>query len=307
MYTITESTRSVSSSGAQGRRRSQTPILCETGHGHRQAHSPEDLHSSVGVPPGQVPAYCFPGGAPQEKQPSPRRVSFADEVTMLGEPSPSVSSPDLGSPTQILPAVAEEDVMAPVGEPIGYVSSAPAAGLPPPPGFSPFSWPVDDGDVDVDMLCFPFNVDSSPSLSPIDPVCSDVSDSVGSREVGLLVSPLVDSCSDLPADVGHPVLQFPSVESLFVQDMLWTPVAPQPPVLDNCHAISVPRWRLAREGPFLAERSPKSVPLWLDVPPEYYIPRLGLRGTIGGLRTSYASPAVHRMDWGPPIGRSPRN
>ena len=65
----------------------------------------------------------------------------------------------------------------------GYVSSAPAAGLPPPPGFSPLSWPVDDGGVDVDMSCFPFNVDSSPSLSPIDPVCSDVSDSVGSPEV----------------------------------------------------------------------------------------------------------------------------
>ena len=180
-----------------------------------------------GASPGQVPADCFPGGAPHEKQPSQRRVSFTDDVTMLGDTSSSVCSPDPGSPTQILPAVEKEDVIAPVGEPIGYVSSAPAAGLPPPPGFSQFSWPVDDGGVDVDMSCFPFNVDSSPSLSSIDLVCSDVSDTVDSPEVGLLVSPLVDSSSDLLADVGHPVLPLPSVENLFVQDMLWAPVAPQ--------------------------------------------------------------------------------
>ena len=101
---------------------------------------------------------------------------------------PSVCSPEQGTPTQLMPAVAEEDVIAPVGEPIGRVSSAPAAGLPPPPGFSPFSWPVDDGNMDVDVLCFPFNVDcypdvrlaqlgGAPSWSPIDPVCSDISDS----------------------------------------------------------------------------------------------------------------------------------
>ena len=33
---------------AQGWRRSQTPVLCEPGHGHRPAHSPEDLRPSVG-------------------------------------------------------------------------------------------------------------------------------------------------------------------------------------------------------------------------------------------------------------------
>ena len=37
--------------------------------------------------------------------------------------------------------------------------------------------------------------------------------------------------------------------------MLWAPVAPQLPVVDDRHATPVPRWRLAREGPFLAERS----------------------------------------------------
>ena len=170
-----------------------------------------------GAPPGQVPADCFPGAAAQERRLSIRCVSFTDDVTMLGNTSPSVCSPDPGSPTQILYVVEEEVVITPVAEPIKFVSCAPAAGLKPPPGSSPFSWPVDDGGVDVDMSCFPFNVDGSPSLSPIDPVCSDVSDS---PEVGLLVSPLVGSSSDLPAEVGHPVLPLPSVKNLFVQDML---------------------------------------------------------------------------------------
>ena len=41
--------------------------------------------------------------------------------------------------------------------------------------------------------------------------------------------------------------------------MLWAPVAPQPPVVDECRATPVPRWRLAREGPFLAEWSPEYI------------------------------------------------
>ena len=98
------------------------------------------------APPGQVPADCYPWGAPHTKRPSPRHVSFAEDVTMLGDVSPSVCSPEQGTPTQLVSAVAEEDVIAPVGEPIGSSSTAPAS-LPPPPGFSPFSWLVDDGNM----------------------------------------------------------------------------------------------------------------------------------------------------------------
>ena len=71
----------------------------------------------------------------------------------------------------------------------------------------------------------------------------------------------------LPADVGHPELPLLSVENLFVQDMLWAPVAPQNPVPDDCRETPVPRWRLAREGPFLAEWSTEYIhSLGLDVP-----------------------------------------
>ena len=82
----------------------------------------------------------------------------------------------------------------------------------------------------------------------ITPGCSNVSDSVGSP---------VDVCSDGSADVGHLVSPLPSVGSPFVPDTLWGPVAPQLPVVDDRRAAPVPRWRLAREGPFLEERSPE--------------------------------------------------
>ena len=223
-----------------------------------------------GAPPGQVPADCYPGGAPQRKRPSPRRVSFVEDVTMLGDVSPSVCSPEQGTPTQLVSEFAEEDVIVPVGEPIS--SSAPAIlpPPPPPPGFSPFSWPFDDGNMDNKQSCFPFDVDRSPdvlvgrpgvepSLSPITPVRAEDSESVGSPEVGLLVSPLVDVSSDMTVDVSRPVSPLPSVESFLLQDMLWAPVAPQPPDVDDRRATQVPRWRLAREGSFLAERSPESI------------------------------------------------
>ena len=58
-----------------------------------------------GAPPGQVPADCYLGGAPHMKRPNPRHVSFAEEVTMLGDVSPSVYSPELGTPTQLVPVV----------------------------------------------------------------------------------------------------------------------------------------------------------------------------------------------------------
>ena len=112
---------------------------------------------------------------------------FAKDVTVLGDVSPSVCSPQHGTPTQRVSAVADEDVIVPVGETNGSSDTAPDI-IPPPPGFSPFSWPVDDGNMDIDQLCFPFNVDCSPdvltgrpdvepSLSPITPVLADDSES----------------------------------------------------------------------------------------------------------------------------------
>ena len=71
-----------------------------------------------GAPPGQVPVDCYPEGAPPKNRPSSRSVSFAEDVTVLGDVSPSVCSPELVS------VVAEDDVITPVGETMGSFHSS---------------------------------------------------------------------------------------------------------------------------------------------------------------------------------------
>ena len=85
-----------------------------------------------GAPPGHVPADCYPGGAPRKNRPGSLRVSFADDVTLLGEVSPSVCSPVLGKPAPIVSAVVVDDVVIPEGETNGSSDVIPDV-FPPPP------------------------------------------------------------------------------------------------------------------------------------------------------------------------------
>ena len=110
------------------------------------------------------------------------------------------------------------------------------------------------------------------TLSPIAPDSADdlVTVTMGSSrdesifpsEVGVMVPPLGDVRSRLTADVLRAVSPLPSVEGL-LQDLMWAPVAPRSPDIADrqapCSANQVPRWWLAREGPFLAEQSPDTI------------------------------------------------
>ena len=202
-----------------------------------------------GAPPGQVPAECFPGGggggAPFVPPPRRRQVSFVDEVTLLGEEELPECSPVL--PPLILPVVVEEVVDdaeseasslilpvveeinsgAPMAARVELVPSATGSDLPLPPGFSPFVWPVDDGGMDVDDLCARINGDCSLTLSPIGRVSSDGSDAAGSPEVGVLISPLANSSSEVTPAVGYACLPLPSVDNSLVPDLVWVPALPQ--------------------------------------------------------------------------------
>ena len=167
-------------------------------------------------------------------------MSLADEVLPVVVEEIS-DAPEPESPPLILTVVVEEFSDAPVEELIELVPSASATSLPLPPGFSPFSWSVGDGGMDVDELCSRFGVDCSPSLSPFSRVCSDVSDSTDSPGVGVLVSPLIDSSSDVSPAVDHARLPLPSVDNIFVQDMLWVPACCGDPKPDDDREIPVPR------------------------------------------------------------------
>ena len=50
-------------------------------------------------------------------------------------------------------------------------------------------------------------------------MCADVSDSVVSPGLGVLVSPIINGSSDVAPAVGHAGLPLPSVVNSFVQDM----------------------------------------------------------------------------------------
>ena len=233
---------------------------------------------SSGAPPGQVPVECFPGGAPHVRPPSRRHVSFADEVTLLGDEETQVCSPEEDLPPLILPAVVTDISVAPetvslplilpvvveegsvVAGRIELVPSARSSSLPPPPGFSPFVFPLDDGGLDAYELCAHLGINCSPSLSPIGQVSSDVPDLAVSLEVGVLVSTIVDGSSDVAPAVGYTGAPLPSVDSTCGQTMLWAPEATPDTTQTIVQEIPVPRWRLAREGSFLVERSPESIP-----------------------------------------------
>ena len=237
-------------------------------------------HSSIpssGAPPGQVPAECFPGETAPAPQPRRRRMSFADEVTMLDEEdSPECSQlvpplilpvvveeavlvSEAGVPSLILPVVEELNNDTPAAELVEMEPSMSESGLPPPPGFPPFVWPEDDGGMDVDDLCTRFVGDSSLALSPISRRSSDLSDAMDAPEVGALLSPLEDSLSEVIPAVGYARLPLPSVDNSLMPDLVWVPALPQPTGRFVDRECPVPRWRLAREGPFLEERSPESI------------------------------------------------
>ena len=140
--------------------------------------------------------------------------------------------------------------------------------IPPPPGFPPFSWLIAVGHVTIAQSGpllgdggLPDVLTSHPDVEqPVSPIAqAQDSDSVGSPDVALLVSPLVDVGTDMVADVNRPVSLLPTVENLFVQDELRALVAIPSPDVGDRRETPVPQWRLAWEGPFLVERSPELI------------------------------------------------
>ena len=140
--------------------------------------------------------------------------------------------------------------------------------IPPPPGFPPFSWPIDSECVAVKRFGSSFGDGALPDVfvsnpdvePPSSPIAQDqVSASADSPDDVLLISPLVDVGTDSVPDVIRPVALTPPIEQIFVPNRLWAPVAVPSPAIDDRCETPVPRWRLAREGPFLAERSPESI------------------------------------------------
>ena len=98
-------------------------------------------------------------------------------------------------PSLILPVVEELNNGTPEAEQVVMEPTATGSVFPPPPGFPPFVWPVDDGGMDVDDLCPQISGDSSLTLSLISRGSSDLSDATDAPEMGVLFPPLRPGCN----------------------------------------------------------------------------------------------------------------
>ena len=80
--------------------------------------------------------------------------------------------------------------------------------------------------------------------------------------VGALCPPPQDSSSEVMPAVGYARFPLPSVDNSVMPELVWIPALPQPKGRAADREVPVPRWRLAREGPFLEERSTESILCW---------------------------------------------
>ena len=283
-----------------------------------------------GAPPGQVPAACCPGGASSQELTSSRRASFASSVTVLGDAPPPVHSPESSAQELLHSAVAEEDVVDMEGGAMDSTDT-PAPIIPPPPGFRQFSWPNEDRKASDDPSLFtfmkelpgwfPWNSGGLPvdmpslPLSPIVPDSLDdsVTANMGSpREESITPSEVVVIGDVLPEPTYAAVLAdspLPTAVSL-LEDLLWAPIDTRPQGVSG-HGYRrspsrVPRWRLAREDPFLAERSPAAFSLfWRRMRfSKYLVSGFGLCFVIGRIRYSLEPSALLGVDRRSGVGHS---
>ena len=230
---------------------------------------------SSGMPPGQVPVECFSGGVSIWELTSYRQVSFTCDVTGLRRTTTPVDPPDIVLGEQSDPAVIRDDDI--VMEAVTMDTSA--AVVPPPPGYRQFLWPRDDWMVgsdtslDTEVEVFPGGSPCRAAGLPVDPpsllvspiVLDSSDDSVAvqvgsSREESCVLSGISESAPSTAVAEAALLAKssLPSAKFL-LQDLQWVPAAPRLQDVitrgDSRFSSKVPRWRLAREGPFLAERS----------------------------------------------------
>ena len=163
------------------------------------------------------------------------------------------------SPPLILPVVEEIENDPPTTELDEIRTTTPESGVPPPPGFPPFLFPENDGGVDADDICARFGGPASLTFPQISRELSDISHETEVPEAVVPRPPSLDSSSEVIVAVGYAHLPLPSVNNAVMPELVRMPALPQPIGRAADREVVVPRWRLAREGPFLEERSAESI------------------------------------------------
>ena len=113
--------------------------------------------------------------------------------------------------------------------------------------------------MDADDICAWFGGLTSLTFAQIGRESSDISDETDVPEAGVSRPPSLDSSSEVIPTVGYAHMPLPSVDNSVMPELVWMPPVPQPTVWAVDREVAIPRWRLAREGPFLEERSAESI------------------------------------------------
>ena len=88
---------------------------------------------------------------------------------------------------------------------------------------------------------------------------ADIPEETEVPEVVVPRPPSPTSLSEVIPAVGYACLPLPSVNNGVMPELVRMPALPQPTGRAVDREVMVPRWRLAREGPFLEERSAESI------------------------------------------------
>ena len=128
-----------------------------------------------------------------------------------------------------------------------------------PPGFPPFLLPENDGGMDADDICAQFGKLASLTFAQIGRESLDIPDERDVPVAGVSRRPSLDSSSEAIPTVGYAHMPLPSVDNSVMPELVWMPPVPRLAVRAMDREVALPRWRLARDGPFLEERSAESI------------------------------------------------
>ena len=211
-----------------------------------------------GAPPGKVQESCFPDAETAVAQPLPRRVSFAEDVDTLNTEDDSQVLSQI-SPPLTQPVVEEMEEDTQTSEVDGLEISSPESERPPPPEFPPFVFPEDDGGIDADELGARFGRYATETCQQMDPGLPDIPEETEAPELVVPRPPSLNNISEVMPAVGYACVSLPSVNNGVIPELVRMPAFPQTTGRAVDRESMVPRWRLAREGPFLEERSAESI------------------------------------------------
>ena len=238
---------------------------------------------SSGNPPGEVPSECFPKIEEPGVTQTPKRVTFASVIQSTTGEMDAPTTDKVETPTdKPMMSISEKTV-----EPKAQETKEEL--LVPPPGFRPFQWPQADwediGDATLDpglefVASWSARIreerSSPPPLIPLSPIT--VEDSQDSLVVVQIGSPGSEVYTPVELDriqsvnwrrSRRPMKSATKCEKPApAEDFLFRDILFKPAMITNRSSSEstgntdrgkVPRWRLAREGPFTNERSQASL------------------------------------------------